>query len=158
MKKMMLFVMLGLIFFSETLTANELRPCMSPPTGVWIKLLINLHRPKLNCESGFGVCFLVTWGIENAGGTSENKLCPVKGQLNERNQLIIEIDEEAIARYEGGAALRYFKDKTSISIPDPYPIPDATCRALGANTPLTVKPGTYPVSFQNGVYTIIFQL
>ena len=158
MKKIMLIALMGMIFLTETSVANEMKPCMSAPTGVWIKLLVNLHRPKLNCESGFGLCFLLSWGFEENSAASESKLCPVRGQLNDRNQLLLEIEETALSRYEGGASLQYIRDKTSVTISDPYPIPEATCRALGANTALTVKPGNYPVSFQNGVYTIVFQL
>jgi hypothetical protein len=158
MKKIVLLSMLGLMFLNESLLAAENKSCTSPPAAVWIKLLITFHRPKFNCESGFSICLLVTWGLEAPVGSSEKKTCAARGLLNERNQLIVEVDEDALTKYEGGAALRYFKDKTSIPIPDPYAIPEATCRALGSTLPLIIRQGNYPVTFQNGVYTVVFQL
>ncbi|MDP1620998.1 MAG: hypothetical protein Q8M08_01535 [Bacteroidales bacterium] len=158
MKKIMLLSMLGMVLFSELSNATEIKPCICAPAGIWIKLHINLHRPKFDCERGFGICAFVTAGFDKISSPSEKNLCLVRGQLNERNQLVIEIDETTLINYEGGSSVPYFKDKTSIPIMDPYTIPDATCRALGANTPLTIKPGNYPVSYQNGTYTIVFQL
>jgi hypothetical protein len=158
MKKIMLLSMLGMLFFTQTSFAAEMNSCPTAPTGVWIKFLLNFHRPKMECKSGFGICLLVTAGIEDGSESAEKNLCQVRGQLNERNQLVIEVDESVLAKYEGGSALPYFKDKTSVSILDPYTLPDATCRALGSSTPLTIKPGNYPVSCENGVYRVVFQL
>jgi len=157
MKKIMLLSMLGMIFLTEMSFASEMKLCNYAPEGIWIKLLINFHRPRTNCQSGFGLCFVVTWGWEELNGFSEKNLCPVKGQLKERN-LFIEVNAADLTTYESGSTLTYFKEKTSISILDSYTLPDATSRALGSITPLTIKPGNYPVSFKNGVYTIVFQL
>jgi hypothetical protein len=158
MRKMMLLAMLGLMFLTETAFATGMKSVMAAPSAVWIKLEVIFHRPKFNCESGFGICVLVTAGIDGPGVSAENKSCNVRGMLNERNQLVLEIDEVALSKYENGAAYIYFKDKTSVAIPEPYTIPAATCRALGSATPLTIKQGNYPVSFHNGVYTVVFQL
>lgn len=158
MKKFMLLSMLGMLFFSQTSFATEMKSCTASPAGVWVKFLLNFHRPKMDCQSGFGLCLLVTAGIEVAGESTEQNLCLVRGQLNERNQFIIQVEEEALNKYEGGAALPFFKGKTSISILDPYTIPDGSCRALGLSAPLTIKPGNYPVSYENGVYEVVFQL
>ncbi|MEI7725309.1 MAG: hypothetical protein WCK09_09410 [Bacteroidota bacterium] len=158
MKKMMLLAMLGVMFLTETTIATEMKSAMNASSAVWIKLEVIFHRPKFNCESGFSICLIVTAGIDGPGVSAEGKSCSVRGALNERNQLIIEIDEVALSKYENGAAIRYFKDKTSIAIPDPYILPEATCRALGSATPLAIKQGNYPVSFNNGVYKVVFQL
>ena len=158
MKKIILITMLGTIFLSGSSYATENKSSATAPTAVWIKLLITFHRPKFNCESGFSICLLVTWGLEAPVGSSEKGMCAARGKLNERNQLIVEVNEDELTRYEGGAALRYFKDKTSIPIPDPYALPEATCRALGSAAPLVIRQGNYPVTFQNGTYTVVFQL
>lgn len=150
--------MLGMIFLVETSMGAGVKSPIYPPTGVWIKLNINFHRPKLNCERGFGICFLVSVGFEDMSGASERKLCPARGRINERNQLVVEIEETLLARYEGGSTLPNFKDKTTITLADPYTIPEPTCRALGSSTTLTIKPGSYPVSCNNNVYTVVFQL
>ncbi len=158
MKKVLLLAVLGMIFLAKTSVGAEMRSSCVAPASVWIKLNIILHRPKLNCERGFGVCFLFTWGLEQAGGFAEKTFCPVRGMLNEKNQLILEFEEGALTKYEGGSALSNFKDKTSITILDPYTVPESTCRALGSASSITIKPGTYPVLYQNKVYTIVFQL
>ncbi len=158
MKKFMLLTVLGMLFVSQTSFATGIKSCTASPAGVWVKFLLNFHRPKMDCKSGFGLCLLVTAGIEVSGESSEQNLCVVRGQLNERNQLIIQVEEEALNKYEGGAALPFFNGKTSISILDPYTLPDASCRALGSSVPLTIKPGNYPVSYENGVYEVVFQL
>ena len=154
---MMLLSILSLMILSQISFASEMKPVTCAPTGIWIKLLINFHRARTNCQSGFGLCFVVTWGVEEPEGFSAKNLCPVKGQLKEQN-LFIEVNEADLTTYENGSTLSYLRDKTSISILDPYTLTDATSRALGSNTPITIKPGTYPVSFQNGIYTIVFQL
>jgi len=158
MKRIMLFSLLSMMFFTDTTFAAELKSCCFAPTGIWIKLLINFHRPRTECQSGFGICFVVTTGIETDGGVTASNLCQAKGQLNERKQLLIEVDETALNTWEDGMALPYFKNKSSITILDPYTLTDATSRALGSSTPLTIKPGTYPVSIANGIYTVAFQL
>ncbi|MEI7500325.1 MAG: hypothetical protein WCK84_07730 [Bacteroidota bacterium] len=157
MKKIILLSLLGIIFLTETSFAEVTKSAAFAPTGIWIKLLVNFHRPKLDCQSGFGLCFAVSWGLEdNIDGYTEKNLCLVRGKLNERNQLVFEIDEVALNNYEDGAALSNFKAKSSISILDAYTLPDATCRALGSSRQFTIKPGNYPVSYENGVYTIVF--
>jgi hypothetical protein len=150
--------MLGMIFLTGTSFGSERKLSGCSPTGVWIKLNINLHRPKLNCEKGFGICFLISWGFDDASVAAGKGLCPARGLVNDRNQLVIEIEESTLAKYDGGFAMSNFRDKSSISIQDPYVIPESTCRSLGRKAELTIKPGNYPVSYQNKTYTITFQL
>ncbi|HNY04120.1 MAG TPA: hypothetical protein PKG48_16110 [Bacteroidales bacterium] len=129
------------------------------PTGVWIKFELNLHRPKLGCERGFGLCLIVTTGFNTDNLVSkESGLLPVRGRVNERNQLVVEISEEALTKYERGSSLPFFRNRNSITIQDPYEVPEPVCRSLGISFPRFVKPGTCPVTYQNGVYTVTFQL
>ena len=159
MKKFILFGMLVMILFSGIADATELKPITSSPEGVWVKISLCFHRPKLQCKSGFGVCLDITFGYDPDAIIKNNQnLCPVKAQLNERNQLIVEVTSEALAGYENASILPYFKDKSSITILDPYTLSAPTCKALGSTTPLTINPGNYRVSFSNGVYTVTFQL
>lgn len=158
MKKFFLLTMTSLIICSGISSATELRSCIPSPPGFWIKFDFSFHRPKKNCESGFGVCLDVTYGIDGSVGKVDQNLCPVRGQLNERNQLVVEVTEDALTKYERGSTLPYFKGKTSITISDPYTLSPGTCRALGAGAPLTIKPGIYPVIFEKGTYTVTFQL
>ena len=158
MKKIMLLSMLSVFLFTETTNATELKSVTPPPTAVWVKLIINFHRPKMNCESGFGLCFDITMGVDDAMIRNGQNLCQVKAALNERNEFIVEVTSDVLNNYENGSTMPYFKDKRSITILDPYTLSATTCKALGSTTPLTIKPGNYPVSFANGVYTVAFQL
>ena len=158
MKKFFVFSMLGVLLFTGNLFADDSKSI--PPAGddLVISLKIIFHRPKLECERGFGICLLLNISWEESKVTNDQNHCLARGWINERNQLVIEVKETDLTKYEGGSTLAYFKDKTSISIIDPYPLSDETCRAFGTKPPKTIKPGNYPVSYENGVYTVIFQL
>ena len=154
----MLFAMISIMLVMGESYATELKSVVPSPPGIWIRIDISFHRQKSNCKTGFGFCIDFTVGGDRPNFTSDQNLCPVKGQLNDKNQLIIEVTAEALANYEFGSTLPYFKDKTSIRIEEPYTLSAATCRALGAAMPVTIKAGSYPVSFANGIYTIVIQL
>jgi len=158
MKKFSLLTMISMMLLMGTTYATESKSAIPSPPGFWIRFDFSFHRPKTSCKSGFGICVDVTAGIDSPIGNTDPNLCPVKAQLNDRNQLVVEITAESLGSYENGSTLPYFKDKTSITILDPYTLSPATCKALGSTTPLTIKPGSYPVSFANGVYTVVFQL
>ena len=131
----------------------------SPAASAWINLRVTFHRPKYNCERGFGLCFAVTVGYDDSmPGGSEGSLCPVKAQLNARNQLIIQVEESALADYEGGSALANFKGKSSLALEDPFTLSNETSKALGSSAPLTIPAGEYPVSISSGIYTVVVQL
>jgi hypothetical protein len=155
---MIVLSMLGILLFTGTSRATGTFATPSAPTGVWIKLLFNLHRPKKDCMSGFGFCIIFSWGFDKPVGPGEKNLCPGRGLLNDRNQLVIEIEESALAAYEDGSVVREFRGKEAITLIDPYQLPDVTCRALGSLKPLTIAPGIYPVTYRKGAYTVVFQL
>lgn len=157
MKKIILLSILGMLLIAQTCLATETKSVANAPTSIWLKLVINFHRPKFKCESGFSICFIFSWGIEVPTGSNDNKLCIGRGQYNDQNQFVLEVEEAALAKYEDGSTLPYFKDKKSITIMDPYTFPEPTCRALGSAAPITIQPGSYPVTYRNGTYTIVFQ-
>jgi len=158
MKKLVLLPMIVMFLLMGNAEATELISPMPSPTGFWIKITINFHRPKKDCLSGFGICGDLSCGFEDSFAQNAQEFCPAKAQLNDKNQLILEIQESALKSYDNGSAFTYFNGKTSITIPDPYTLSPAACKALGSKTPLTVKPGDYPVSFANGAYSVVFQL
>ncbi len=158
MKKLILFSLVSLMLFAGAIVSKASVPACTAPCGVWIKFELCFHRPKLLCKSGFGICMDVTAGIDNSGSSADKAMCPVKAMINDRNQLILEVTAEALANYEYGAALPNFKDKTAITLEEPYTLSPGTCKALGSLSPITIKAGTYPVSFANGIYTVVFQL
>jgi len=157
MKKIILLSVLSIIFITGTAVASEVNAFTAPPTGIWIKLQIVFHRPKMDCERGFGICAMFSWGTEEKQGMQGKDQYPAKGQFNERNQLLIEVREADLEKNGDGSALNNFRGRSEISIPDPYALPEATCRALGSGRPLIIKPGNYPISCRNGIYTMVFQ-
>lgn len=149
-----------LIFVVMTGMAGGFEPSPSPvPTpGLNFNFKIVFKRPKFDCERGFGICLItsVYWG-ESTGGKDQSQ-CLASITLNARKQLTISVKEQELTKYDGGSALPYFKDKSSVTIPDPYPIPEEICRQLSADPPLTIPAGTYPVSLEDGIYTVVIQL
>ena len=158
MKKIIILTAMNLLFLLGSTSATEFSPAVPNPPGFWIKLEFTFHRPKKDCLTGFGVCADLTVGFDHPVTASDKGYCPVKAQLNDRNQLIVEIAESALTMYENASTLPYFKDKTAVTIPDPYTLSPDACRALGSTVPLTIKAGTYPVTYANATYTVVFQL
>jgi hypothetical protein len=158
MKRYFLCAMIALVFFSSAVPAAEPIPVTPPEPGLNFVFKIIFKRPKMNCERGFGICLLtsVYWG--EYSNLNEPECCLASVSLNERNELSISVRESSITKYDGGSAIAYFKDKTSITIPDPYPLPEEALRALGTKVPLTIKPGTYPLVYEDGIYTVVLQL
>ena len=156
MKKVVLLFLLSLgifngIGYASTVLAN------CPDITPWIKFGVTFHRPKLDCKEGFGFCLDVTWGIDG-GGYSAEKICPVQGYINEKNQLIIRVTETDLARYENGSTLPHFKGKASVTIEDPYTLSKDLSYKLGSQVPITIKPGTYPITYAEKAYVITIQL
>lgn len=159
MKKLILFSVLSLMLISGSIYADDLIAIPTSSPSAWVNIRITFHRPKLECKRGFGLCFEFTIGFEdNMSGASDYNTCPVKAQLNDKNQLILQIEERELTKYEGGSTLPFFKDKTSITLEDPFTLSGATSKVLGSSTPLTIRQGIYPVTYSGGVYTVIFQL
>ncbi len=157
MKKFMLLSLLGIMLFAEMSFAGEVKSITPPQDRVWISLKFIFHRPRFDCMRGFGICLIVSGGIEDQNIFPEKPKCIARGQVNLKNQLMIEVKATDLAKYDGGSTLPFFQEKQTLSILDPYTLPDETCKVLGLAQPFTIKPGNYPVSFDNGTYTIVFQ-
>jgi hypothetical protein len=158
MKKILFFSAMAMILVSGSAFANISEVCIPSPPGFWIKFHFAFHKPSTNCKSEFGICGDVTAGFDGSSGGSEKALCPVSGQLTSKKQLIIMITEADLNKYERGSVLPHFKGKNNITILESYTLSQATSKALGSNDPVTIKSGIYPVVFDNGTYTITFQL
>lgn len=164
MKKQIVLTLVSVLLLSGASFATEMQSCtgespvaVKAPVGVWVKVTVIFHRPKLDCLKGFGFCFNVNWGIEGGGSVNDERGCPVTMRL-ESNQLTMQVTEKELSIYEGGTTLPYFEGKTSITLEDPAELPPGITRELGSSTPIVIKPGTYPVSYQNGIYTVIIHL
>ena len=154
MRKLALCIVGGLLLISVNSGAN----CpTSAGMEFWIKFGFTFHRPKLDCKQGFGLCMDVSWGWDGMRTASEI-ICPVRGRINDQNQLVVEIGEDDLAKYENGSTLPFFSGHESITLEDPFTFSKEVSRQLGLSAPLTIKTGTYPVSYADGKYTVIFQL
>jgi hypothetical protein len=89
----MLLSLIAMILFSETTVAAMTGAfANSGPGGVWIKISLNFHRPKFDCQTGFGICLDISAGIDLAMPASGT--CPVQMRINEQNQLQIQVTED----------------------------------------------------------------
>jgi len=132
----------------------NLNPNPSASLSVWVKIIINFHRPKLQCQSGFGICIEFQVGTDKATGSTgyAAALCPAQARISAGGQIELKVTEEDLLNYENGFALPYFK-KGSITLEDPYTFSDAVTRQLGATRQLTIKPGSYPVVYDASALT-----
>ena len=158
MKKIIILTLLSIITIAGSIYADNHVAIPNPGDDLIINIRVVFHRPKFDCLRGFGICAFWNWQIEDTQLNDWDKFCPAKAYINDRNQLVVSVQEEYLNKYENGSTLPYFKDKTSISILDPFNIPDQTCKALGVVSPQAIKPGNYPVTYSDGIYTVIFQL
>lgn len=157
MKKIMLLSLIGMILLSESTFASVTEITTSPRSSVWVKISLIFHRPKFDCLSGFGFCLDVSAGVDKMAMPVSSS-CPVLMKINDQNQLLIQVTEENLRNYENGSTLPYFKDKTAITLEDSYTLTPATCRELGANNPVIIRPGRYPVMYANNTYTVTIPL
>ena len=139
-----------------TYNTVNVTPGPSPSFAVWIKIIINFHRPKTQCQSGFGICLDFEVGTQKAT-VPVTGLCPVQARINAAGQLELMVYEQDLVKYENGFALSYFNNG-SLTFEDPYTFSDPVSKQLGAERQLTIKPGTYPVVRDKaaGTYTVTF--
>jgi hypothetical protein len=156
MKKIAIIMIISLLGIQGLSIAGELS-MKSPELGVWIKIHLKFHKPKLDCEKGFGFCFVFSGGIDGPMKLDE-KVCQIKAKLDELNQLVFEISEDDLINYDNGSTLPYFKDQKSITLDESYTLSPETCRHLGTSNPITIKAGTYLLRYSNKTYTVIFKV
>jgi hypothetical protein len=154
MNKLVLLLIVG-IFSMNLVYANAESRIMNPRPDVVITIKLNLHSKKQDCIAGFGFCKIsinlsfedkVNPGVETVVG---------KAFINAQNQLVIKLNETDLNNYENGSVLKYLNGKKSVSIDTTYELTNDLCTALGSPRPLIIKEGTYPLSFDQGIYTIV---
>jgi hypothetical protein len=127
---------------------------MSPDLVIIIR--INLHTKSSGCETGFGFCRLhIGTGISGQNPQFSNDLS-AQAYLNGSNQLVLKISDSDLQRYEDGKSLPYFQGKKSITVSENYPLGSDLDKALGAASPLVIRAGIYNVTYEGGIYTMIF--
>jgi|WetSurMetagenome_2_1015567.scaffolds.fasta_scaffold19976_4 hypothetical protein len=156
MKKIALLSLMFVTLFAGTTFATEMKSANPSFEGVWIKIHIVFHKPKNDCKTGFGICTFFEAGIDQT--EPFGPFCQAKARINENNQLVIEVTESALVSYENGGTLQYFKDKSSITLDEPYTLSPAASKTLGSPKTITIKSGTYPLVYSKGIYTITIQL
>ncbi len=163
MKKIISLCLLSILMTAGAVHAGKLNtinvnPGPLPSYSVWIKLILTFHRPKMDCKSGFGICFDIQFGSDKAIGGGQN-YCQAQARINAAGQLELMVTEEELLRYENGFALSYFK-KGSLTFEDPYTFSDAVTKLLGSMRPVTINPGTFHVSYDASAqtYTVAFPL
>lgn len=147
--------MVCMVLFTGTSFASVIAS-EAPSATFWIKLLITFHRPKLDCETGFGLCFDVEWGLDKTAG-SPIAMCPARASVGDNGELLLEVTEQDLLRYENGSTLPYFKGQRTITLEDPYTFSPEASKKLGSAGPITVPAGVYPVSCSDNIYTVVFK-
>jgi len=161
MKKLVFACLLGMLMSAGAVKAGSMIPFYMnsgpvPVYSFWVKFIFTFHRPKLDCQSGFGICFSVDYGVNKPGGAG-NTGCIAEARISTANQLELKVSEDDLQNYESGFALPYFKSG-SITLEDPYSFPEASGKKLGSGKILTLPAGTYPVIYNASArtYTVTF--
>lgn len=157
MNKIVLLLIAG--FFSMQLVfANAESRMMNPRSDVIITIRLNLHSKKQDCTSGFGFCKIsinITFG-EKALPAGETVIG--KAFINGQHQLIIKFSETDLKNYENGSVLKYISGKKSVYIDADYELTDDVCAALKSPGPIIIKEGTYRITLDQGIYTLLIPL
>jgi hypothetical protein len=158
MKKIIAICLISMLTFAGAVHAGEytsasVNPGPSPFCSVWIKLIITFHRPKTQCQTGFGICFDVEVGIDKAAGSGSGQ-CPAQARINTAGQLELMVSEGDLLKYENGFALPYFKSGT-LTFEDSYNFSEPVARKLGMMSQVTIKPGSYSVVFDASARTFL---
>lgn len=163
MKKLIFACLMGILMMAGTVKAGSIIPAKMnsspvPVYSVWVKFIITFHRPKLDCQHGFGICFSVEFGNDKPSGMG-NTGCITEARVNPANQLELKVTEDDLQNYESGFAIPYFKSGT-VTLEDPYTFPEALSKKLGCVKALTLPAGTYPVLYNAPAktYTITFPI
>ena len=109
---------------------------------------IEYGRWSKGCR-GFGVCKIII--VEDAVNS------PVLEYQNKVNgSLTLEIPVDYL-KSERPDKLSYFTNQSQFVMEESYTIPADVSAKLGSKQTLTIKAGTYPMTFKNNVYTIVFE-
>ncbi|MEI8004628.1 MAG: hypothetical protein WCI48_00365 [Bacteroidota bacterium] len=142
----------GAVHAGQYVSAN-VNPGPSPCYSVWIKLIITFHRPKLQCQSGFGICFDIEVGTDKAAGSGSGQ-CQAQARINAAGQLELMVSEGDLQKYESGFALPYFRSGT-LAFEDPYTFSEPVARKLGTLSQVTIKSGSYTVVYDASAHSYL---
>jgi hypothetical protein len=154
MKKLVFLLIVG-IFSMNLVFANAESGLMNPRPDVVITIKLNLHSKKMDCNAGFGFCKITINITFEDNIKPESEMITGKTFMNGQNQLVIKLNEEDLKNYDNGSVFKYFDGKSSIYVDADYEVTRQVYTALGLQKPVTIKAGTYPLSYDQGIYTIV---
>lgn len=149
--------MLPALFIVQGLFATEPVTTPGPSSMAW-EFKINWHTPRSNCTRLLGICsisFCVTINFAEDSPGSEEVPCTI--MLNRDNEMVIRLSESNLSKYDP-ELLKYFTGKSTVTFDDTYDITEEISKATQPQGRVIIRPGTYPLLYQNGVYTITFPL
>lgn len=151
---------IALFFASLVITQGLLaiEPVSTSSPASKFEFIIDLHTPRSNCTKYLGICkigFCVVIDFsDNAPGSGQ---IPCSISINRNDELVIQLSEDNISKYDPGL-LKYFEGRTTVSFDDTYDITEEVSKGLQPRGQVVIRPGTYPLSYQNGIYTLVFPL
>ncbi len=155
--KKIIALLFTVIVVCQGLMAIEPIPTSIPPT-MGFEFKIDLHTPRSQCTKYLGICklsFCLT--VNFTDGSLGSGEVPCNITINQNNELIIQLSEINITNYDP-SLLKFFAGKTMVTIDDTYDITEEISKSLQPLGKVIIRPGTYQLAYQNGMYTLIFPL
>lgn len=119
---------------------------------------IDWHTPRSQCTKFLGICkitFCVSISFaEDSPGSGE---VPCNITINRSNELVVQLSEANLSKYDP-ALLKFLTGKTSVIMDDTYDITDEISKGLQPQGRVIIRPGTYSLGHQNGIYTLTIPL
>ncbi|MFC2101949.1 hypothetical protein ACFLS7_03050 [Bacteroidota bacterium] len=156
MKKMITLIF-AVTLACQGLMAIEPIPT-SNPSAMGFEFKIDFHTPRSHCTKYLGICkisFCATINFEDGPLGSGEIPCSIT--ISNSDELIIQLSETNIMKYDP-ALLKFFAGKTSVTFDDTYDITDEISKGMQPRGDVIVRPGTYKLDNQNGVYTLAIPL
>jgi hypothetical protein len=127
----------------------EIRKEMSVKSGGYsVHIEITIGRRSKDCR-GYSLCSART--VEDAVNA------PLIGYQNmDGNLLTLEIPADYIKTTQP-EKLNYFTNQSQFVMEESYTLPTEVSAKLGSKQSLTIKAGSYPMTFKNNVYTIVIE-
>lgn len=150
------------LFFAMAIGCQGLmamEPVVTPaPSAKGFSFKIDFHTPRSQCTKFLGICsisFCLTLNFEEGEIHSGEVPCMIT--LNQRNDLIIQLSEEQISRYDPDF-LKFISGKSTLTFDDTYDISAEISKGIQSQRKVVIRPGDYPLSYQSGTYTLIIPL
>ncbi|NQV02274.1 MAG: hypothetical protein HQ542_06495 [Bacteroidia bacterium] len=155
--KKLITILFAFMVTSQGLMATEPISTSNPPNRGF-EFKIDFHTSRSQCTKYLGICkisFCVTVNFEEGALGSGEVPCNIT--INRNNELIIQLSESSISKYDP-ALLKYFAGKTSVTFDETYDITEEISKGFQPQGNVIIRPGTYQLAYENGMYTLIIPL